>query len=266
MDTIEEKGFLSEEIAEYVKKYRKDNAEKFLLCEDINSFGQKTMLSLEVHNEHPPTILVALFVTRAMSNFQGIILLAERGMINEAKILTRCMLELMFAIVAIEKDAEFAFKIVKNDLFEDKKILKAIIQENNRKAHNIEKVKEELDKVEQEIGNLGATEISTWDIADKAGFVHMYNSAYRMLSGTIHTRVRSLNENIGIKDGKIHDFEWGPTYTSMNFVILTAVETLLHILEGIFQIFSIKKRDELDNLKQRFEKVWKSFEASKNGI
>ncbi|MFA6176789.1 MAG: DUF5677 domain-containing protein [Phycisphaerae bacterium] len=266
MGTIEENGFLSEDIAEEAKKYRKDNEEIFCVCEDINRLGQKTMLSLNVHNEHLPTILMALLLTRVISNFQGIILLAERGMINEAKILTRCALELMFAIVAIEKDNKFAFEIVKNDWFEKRKLLNAIIEDNCLGSQDIKIAKEELDKTIQEIKASNLKEISKRDMAIKAGFIHMYNSAYRMLSGTIHASVRSLNENIGIKGDKIHDFEWGPVYQGMNFILLTAAEALLHILEGAFQVFSIKERGELDSLLHRFKKTWGSFEKSeKNG-
>ncbi|OPY84479.1 MAG: hypothetical protein A4E72_02214 [Syntrophus sp. PtaU1.Bin208] len=125
MGSIEKSGFLSEQISQWIEKHRSENRQWFSLCENINQFSHDTMFKTSVHNEYLPEIIVALLYVRAMSNFQGIILMAERGMINEAKALMRCLLECVFAIVAVEKDKEIVNQFVLEDLLHRRDYLKA---------------------------------------------------------------------------------------------------------------------------------------------
>lgn len=104
MSSIEKEGYLSKQITQWIEKHRKENSEWFELCEEINRFSHSTMFTMTIHNKYLPELIVASLYIRAMSNLQGIILLAERGMINEAKSLLRCLLECEFAVVAIDKD------------------------------------------------------------------------------------------------------------------------------------------------------------------
>lgn len=260
MDTIEESGFLSDQIVEWIKKYRVDNAEYFALCKDVNRFAQKTMLSLKVHNECLPEILVASLLARAISNFQGMVLLAERGMINEAETLLRCMLEVRFALVAVARNTEFAFELLNNDLFEEKNIFNACLRSKHLGVAELQVAKEKLDKVKQEIKAKGLEKISIREIAEKAGLLTMYDSAYKKLSGTIHASVRSLNQYLetGGTD-KIKSFLWGPDVKGIDIVLLTGVETILDALEVVFRVFSITIRGELDSLSHKFQKTWEVF-------
>ena len=85
MSSIEKSGFLSGQISEWIEKHRNENSQWFKLCDDINQFSHDTMFKASIHNEYLPEIIAASLYVRAMSNFQGVILMAERGMINEKK-------------------------------------------------------------------------------------------------------------------------------------------------------------------------------------
>ena len=89
MSSIEKEGYLSKQITQWIEKHRKENSEWFELCEEINRFSHSTMFTMTIHNKYLPKLIVASLYIRAMSNFQGIILLAERGMMNEAKSLLK---------------------------------------------------------------------------------------------------------------------------------------------------------------------------------
>jgi hypothetical protein len=52
---------------------------------------------------------------RALHTFQGAVLMAERGMITPGRMLARCMLEVIFLLVAISKDKAFASKELGED-------------------------------------------------------------------------------------------------------------------------------------------------------
>jgi len=225
------------------------------------------MLSLEVHNECLPEILAASLLVRAISNFQGMVLLAERGMISEAETLLRCMLEVRFAAVAVAKNKNFAFELLNNDLFERKDALNACLRSKYLAATELQIAKEELDEIKRKIKTECLKKISIRSIAEKAGLAGTYDSAYKKLSSTIHASVRSLNQYLetGGTD-KIQSFLWGPDVRGIDIVLLTGVETILDVLEGVFQVFSITIRGEIDLLSRKFQEAWKSFVASeKNG-
>lgn len=262
MTGIDESGFLSDQIVDWTIKHRKVNAEYFNLCEDINKFCQKMMLSLEVHNEYLPEILVASLLARALSNFQGMILLAERGMINECKTLLRCLLEGAFAAVAIEKDTNFAIELVNNDSFQVRRALRAYLKRKYLCLEDKKLAEEKLDAIEQNIKEQNIKEIKIRKIADKAGLLGLYNTAYRVLSGTIHASVRDLQQYLKINEKeKIIGLLWGPVIDDIDFVLLMGVESILHIVESIFQIFSIEDRKEFELLSNRFKSVYESFIA-----
>jgi hypothetical protein len=71
MGKIEQNGFLSEEIQQWVEKHRRDNTKWFSLCEEINKFSHKVMLATEVHENDLIELIAATLLVRAMSNFQG---------------------------------------------------------------------------------------------------------------------------------------------------------------------------------------------------
>jgi hypothetical protein len=52
--------------------------------------------------------------------------MAERGMINEAKILLRCLVECGFAVVAIEKDKTIVDRLILDDQIQQLKKIKAL--------------------------------------------------------------------------------------------------------------------------------------------
>jgi len=260
MTGIDECGFLSDQISDWIKKHRNANAEYFNLCEDVSKYCQKVMLSLEVHKKNLPEVLVASLLVRTLSNFQGMILLAERGMINESKALLRCLLEGMFAIVAIGLETNFAFDLVNNDLFEQRRVLIGCLELKHLNNEQRRYAKEKLIDVKKEIKEKNIKKITTKNIAEKSGLLDFYNSAYRVLSGTIHASIRDLQQYLKVDlKGKIDGLLWGPDIDDIDFILLTGIEDMLYILEGVFQVFSIKDKDEFESLSKRFKSIYELF-------
>jgi hypothetical protein len=258
--TIDDKGFLSEEMANWIDKHRGENAKYFNLCEDINKFSQKTMLSLEAHNKCLPEILLASLLVRAVSNFQGIILLIERGMKNESETLLRCLLEIEFAARAILKNPKFALDLVNNDLFDRKRCLNACTRSKDLKQEEIQLARKKVGEIIRQIKRMKLKEITTRDMAKKADLIGLYDSAYRKLCGSIHAGVHSLEQYLETnKSGEINRFLWGPDTVGIDIVLLTAAESILYILNDIFQVFSIAVPEEYNLFSSRFQTLWNSF-------
>ena len=262
MSSVNREGFLSEHITQWIEKHRNENSEWFLLCEDINRFSHSTMLTITIHNKYLPEIIGASLYIKAMSNFQGVILMAERGMINEANALLRCLLECEFAIVAVDKDKKIVDQFVLEDQLQRRDYLKAY--KRNKKAGiahpedapSLEEIDNLLQDIDNQIEKKNIKKLTKRDLAEKAGLLTIYDSAYKVLSGTIHVNARDLEQYLELNDdGEIKGFLWGPDVEEIYSILFTAAESMLFVLVGIAHIFSLS-----------FDVTWERLQDKYNSL
>jgi hypothetical protein len=221
---------------------------------------------MTIHNEYLPEIIVASLYVRAMSNFQGIILMAERGMINEAKSLLRCLLECMFAIVAIDKDKNIVNQFVLDDLLQRKDYLKAYKRNkgegipHHENAPSIEEIDNLLKDIESQIEKNNVKKFTKRDLAEKAGLVTTYDSAYKLLSGTIHVNARDLKQYLEINEvGEIKRILWGPDVQEIDFILFTSAESMLFVLTAISHVFSLSYAESWKSILENYNNLDKEF-------
>ena len=102
--SIRDTGFLSPRTADLVRMYRQRLPAWFDLIEALNALGQRQMnrgveKAAKLASLDPINISARLLI-RTMSNFQGSVLLAERGMVVEPQTLVRSCYENSFWIGA----------------------------------------------------------------------------------------------------------------------------------------------------------------------
>jgi hypothetical protein len=85
--SIDEQGFLSPDMTAWIDKHRTENRAWFALATNLNSIAQRELLLLEPAAEDNQAIVAAQLFVRGLSSFQAAILLAERGMVLERRIL-----------------------------------------------------------------------------------------------------------------------------------------------------------------------------------
>ena len=266
MSSMEKSGFLSEQISQWIEKHRGENRQWFKLCANINEFSHSTMFNMTIHNKHLPEIIVASLYARAMSNFQGIILMAERGMINEAKALLRCLLECMFAIVAIDKDKKIVNQFVLDDLLQRMDYLKAYKRNRGKGiphhegAPSMEEIDNLLKDIKNQIERNHVKKFTRRDLAEKAGMVTTYDSAYKLLSGTIHVNARDLEQYLDINEaGEIKRILWGPDVQEIDFILFTAAESMMSVLVAISRIFSITYAESWKSILDTYNDLDRAF-------
>jgi len=246
VNTIETDGYLSNQITYWIKKNRNQNSKWFNLCKEINRFSHTTMFKMIVHNKCKLELMVALLYIRSMSNFQGVIIMAERGMVNEAKTLLRCLMECGFAVVAIDKDKTIVDRLILDDRIQQLEKLKAIKRniENGvplpKDAFSIDEIKTLIRNVKSEIKKSNIKKFTTRDLAKIAGLIKTYDSAYKVLSSTIHVNVRDLEQYLELNEkGEIKQLLSGPDVKEIGMILLAASEIILTMLESISNIFSL---------------------------
>jgi Family of unknown function (DUF5677) len=115
MAPLEQKGFLGKSIEDWVQKIRARHKQLFTLADEVNELCHASMFELEPHNRDIHEMLVATLYLRVVSNYQGTVLLLERGMMPEARVLARAMLEAIFSLVAIGNKPPLAHDYVYKD-------------------------------------------------------------------------------------------------------------------------------------------------------
>src|SRR5579872_3392462 len=101
-------GFLSPQIAIWIEKHRADNAGWFDLAEQLNRVAMQTIPIVVVPEQDNRSLLAALLFMRGACSFQSALVLAERGLTQDARTLVRSCFESVFWLGALRKDESFA--------------------------------------------------------------------------------------------------------------------------------------------------------------
>jgi len=215
--SIAEQGFLSPDIAHFVAKHRADNKAAFDLADDLNRTAQRLMLGTEVRMEGDVLSeknLAQLLFVRALSNFQGVVLLAERGAIVEARTLARTCLETVFALVAaVKMDGRFIDRMVANEMGSKSKGANWLLNRADRADYLHPKADEKLqafiDRLKADNEPTGA--FGSEDMARRAGLDGLYMFFRQFSSDAAHPMLEALNRYIDNDRGGIGpEITWGP--------------------------------------------------------
>lgn len=267
MSSMEEAGFLSEQIKQYIDQHRQQNLSLFKLCEDINRFTHSTLLTIDVRNRELTKMAVTCLFIKTMSTFQGIVLMTERGMENEAKISLRCLLECRFSIVAIKEDNNLVERLaLEDDQYRRLKALKSYKKNMDLGTTTFpptpskEEVETLIDQLKKKIKEEKLKEVPIWKLAEIASLSEVYNSAYCYLSGTIHVDFSDLEKYLKINSSdRVETFLWGPDGKDINWILLISTESILNVLEAIRDVFSLSYDDVWKEMKSRYLAMNKGF-------
>ena len=178
MNTINEAGFLSEDINQWIDKNRKENLDIFNLIFDFNKFAQKLFFEIVVHKDEARELLLSTLYIRSLSIFQSTITLAERGFESETRILIRSLMEVMFTLVASVKNENTADKIILSEYIDT---LKTIRRLKNYKGpiDDFGNIKDLLDRekhLEKEVGEKNIKNLSVAELSVLSGLQKNYLS------------------------------------------------------------------------------------------
>jgi len=263
--SINEEGFLSKDIELWVEKYRKENYKLFNTCKNLNRHAQSILSELEITSEDIQKIISSSLFIRLLGQYQSVFVLIERGMINEAKIILRVMLDGLFILLAILKNEKYTKFYINDDIEKRIHFLKRF--SNNRGNHfddilqelNEDNIKKELkglteQKEKLEYSNLkfkGMISSKKW--AEFAEMEGLYYRLYSQFNDSVHTLSRDLVQYVSVDDnGEISRMNWGPDIEGIDIVLTTAADFLCRALSGINNLF------ELDNSK--VEDFWREID------
>ncbi|HKR38404.1 MAG TPA: DUF5677 domain-containing protein [Paraburkholderia sp.] len=184
-----------------VNDWIRDNKEKNRALFD--HAAQLRNLALELAQEisrvatSDQKVTLTALLLRAISSFEGVILLSERGMFVEARTIARNVFETAFYLGALAEDPAFVKRLVADNAKHRKALANELL---NDKAHAdvltmLQHFLDGLDASDQELGKIVSEQA-----ARQSGMASLY-SFFRDLSGDAHPTVQSLGRyTVGTPD------------------------------------------------------------------
>jgi hypothetical protein len=240
--------FLSNTIQTWIDRHRHDHKEWFALADELSELGHEMIPALQIPAGNVQVTLTALLFLRGLSNIQAVILLTERGMTPEARLLARSCFETVFYLGAVRKDTGVRDRLIKDDAYRRNGIAKGILQ-HSEMAELKPEIKEKLIQFQRQLqeSDLGIAGFPIWEAADKAGLKPIYDTYYRGLSNdSAHPSISSLNHYVNVDaHGSMDALKWGPGVSNIADTLEQACVAALHLLVLGKEIVRSAEIDEL---------------------
>jgi Family of unknown function (DUF5677) len=213
--SILDQGFLSGDIGRFIREHRQANTAAFELADGLNITAQKLMAAAQVKIEsetYSEKNLGQLLFVRMLSNFQGAILMAERGAVVEARTLARTCLETVFALAAaVKMDQTFVKKMIASNNASRGKRANSLLARTKREQflppEAQAKLRNYLDKLAS--GETPAEGFSSELMAQNGGIAGLYDFFRQLSSDAAHPTLDALERYVPRGDGA-SEIMWGP--------------------------------------------------------
>lgn len=243
MDLFENCGFLSSQIIDVKGRICARFGPEYEEILSINRFCQARQYDIKINSDDPDQMIAAVLYARTLSTYQGLIILSERGMLDQVKMLLRCALESLFPLVAISEQSGYANKLIKSEDHEQRKNLDKLIKYMVRVGEPTEMLKEARDlsiEIGEKIKSEDIRKISVFDAAKDAGLNDWYDTLYSNLSNTVHASLRSLQDHLHLVDGgAVEALKNEPEIEGLGQIYTAAAEVMLHAIKALGKIFKI---------------------------
>jgi hypothetical protein len=255
MSPMIDNGFLGEEITAVISDIRSTYSDLFNLCDELNKLCHATLFKIDAHSEEPQELLIATLYLRIKSSFQAVVILSERGMIPQAKVVLRSILEALFTLCALSKKPDLCDIYMQADQIKRLKqinkfrMLKSGLPEKAKEAEILTLYQELKDDIEKR--KIKTYSIEKWAI--EAELHDIYLSAYTVLCDPVHTNVKELERYLVLHDDEIKELKWGPETDDLEIVLSANIEFMLVSLKAICDLFKIDEEKTINSLHDKLK-------------
>lgn len=249
--TFEIDGFLAENLTVWVCQVREKFKAWFELVADLNRMAMQILYKATPLQSSGQELVGALIFGRSLQSFQAVILLAERGMLSDARTLVRSCAESAIALGGIAHDENFIDELV-DDYHKHRMSVANVMASDPECSKGLTPAQlDGLKKISVEISEQyqsSKPKSVKWDVvASRVGMTTLYNTIYRGMSGdAAHVTADALNRHIQANDkADIESLLFEPTCQDLEDTLSAAVTAMLHAIYALQQAFN-RSEVELD--------------------
>lgn len=252
---IEGDGFLSESGQEKSHEIVARNERVFRAFErtisEVRSFVSSQEVREQDTDEERQKIIALVLAARVLEISEAALLVMRNGMSNEANTLFRVFLDAYFVIGNVCSDASFVANYFKSDEAARLKLLNAAKKHDSElfKAINEYASKALQDALQKKIAEENIQTFNSYAYAENIGCSTIYDSMYRVASGSLHTTPRALEkyteEDV---DGNITLIKDYPLEGDIPQRVFDLAYFLIRVLSGLKEVFGCLEEAEIQEL------------------
>jgi hypothetical protein len=257
---FDESGFLSEDISSWMVDLRAENDRWFALADDINTALMRTanasMAAVKTNVWAPEAVAVRVLL-RSCGTFQGVILLTERGMVVEGRMLARSLIENAFCIAALIDNPAALVEMLRSDSEASRSRQAKFILAEKLFAGGATRT-----KLQTVIDAIGKAQTMNIREVSKLGPLTSHYLAYQRLSDcAAHLSAKSLHQHVSANEEKTGwTYKWGPaskgdSAATLHQAILAALSIGIGITQMLNDTAQNSKFGELSNRLDEMEAV-----------
>jgi hypothetical protein len=196
-----EKGFLGKAILEFSDAVEKSYPDFLQACYQINELAQETKFEFHTHSQDGQEVIAAFLFMRLLEGFQAVVILARLGLMIDAKIVLRGLLEVLFLLKLACEDKNFVMEYIRTSQVQRLKWMNIAHETKDPVFQSVRAyaTSVRMQALKDDIQKYGVKDLSIEGVARRAKLHHVYNTDYRLLSAEVHTIPRSLERSLSIE-------------------------------------------------------------------
>jgi len=187
-------GFLGAEGGKARQQILKKYAEFFARLRELNDICHEYLRNLKLNREDEFEVFTVAYFIRGLITFQSLIVLLERGCLDDVRVLCRTLVHTYFRLAAIAADPSALNRIRATALSEQKERLESFKSGKRKMPPNVAGV--DLDtliaQADAALDKIGRSQTNEWELARDGGCLKDYDFAYAVLSDAVHTSLSDL--------------------------------------------------------------------------
>ena len=266
--SLDDKGFLSQEIEKYREIIREKNKIYFEYVESINGFCQQEKYNLNIHNRDGQKVFAGCLLIKLLNDIQAVIVLFEKGLVLQGRSILRVALESLITLGKTCESYEFIEKYIRVGERERLKLVRCLRSHPTKVFDDVKKeLTDDLVREIQEGIGEEETEKNLEQWAKDVKLHHLYTGAYRLYSQEVHSIPRVLNDYIMVDpQGEIIGFEWGPKEDDLGAELLEAGRYLIYGMSFINRLFDIDLDQKLKSYDEKYAELNELGTSSETNI
>jgi len=261
MSKIEIDGFLSNEADEDRNLILNSYREAFVLAKDLNRQSMSLFREYSLCMNNEVKIAIAALMTRIVETYQGVIIMLERGMTSQARMLVRSQLEALFQMAAMVKNPNlydsYAAKHYRSTI-SALKAAKRWKQESLKGRLSKERIDELILEHETKLKEIKANSLKIYKWAEKAGLSDFYNVFYVENSSAIHSDMWALDDHVSDDEHGLQ-VNFGPNDFDLYHILRTSISVMVSAIESFSVAQGIKIAETIKGLHNRALELDETF-------
>ena len=220
---------------------------------------EKTLNTVTVHPDDERECAQWLYCHRLLNDYQAFILLAEKGMQRQCQIMMRCILEIVFEMVAWERHPALQTAMINGNDDDRRQLLEKLQHLQQSKATLTQTELAQLNAMVRSADEMDRKSLPTVIKAEFADLLQLYRTDYQLLSETVHSEVHDIKADMVRGGGderilEIHTLASDPS--EMDELMLQTAEYVLKAYQSYSKLSAKAQNADLAELDKLIQKCW----------